>query len=164
MPTAKRVRELFDYDKSTGLFTRRITVGRHGRFRKGETPGTENGNGYVRMYVDSKRYYAHRLAWLHTFGSMPSQLDHIDGDRSNNRIDNLRISTQSQNLANRTKSPRNKSGFKGVCRDDRYIKKWKAQITINRKNIYLGTFLTAKEAYAAYLGAAKIGHKEFHHP
>jgi hypothetical protein len=161
MITAKRVRELFNYDPSTGILTRRIAVGSRGR--KGDIPGTDNMNGYRRIIVDHKKYYAHRLAWLHTFGYMPAAIDHIDGDSTNNRIDNLRPATQSQNLMNRKSAARNTSGFKGVCWDGRYVKKWKAQIQTNGENIYLGTFATPEEAHAAYVIAAKKLHGEFHH-
>jgi hypothetical protein len=160
MITAKRVRELFNYDPRTGLFTRRIAVGSRGR--KGDNPGTDNRNGYLRIIVDYKKYYAHRLAWLHVFGFMPPKLDHIDNNRSNNRVSNLRIATQSQNLANISKPRHNTSGFKGV-HWAKQNKKWMAQITINGKYIYLGTFPTAEEAYSVYVAAAKKHHGTFAH-
>jgi len=155
--TAERVRELFNYDPDTGLFTRRIAIGYRGRFRKGDVPGTDNKNGYIRIIVDYKKYYAHRLAWLHVFGYLPEEIDHIDRNRSNNRISNLRPATHAQNLSNALRL-RTKSGLKGAYR---FQNRWKSSITSTGKQIHLGLFDTAEEAHAAYVAAAKKYHGEF---
>jgi hypothetical protein len=79
--------------------------------------------------------------------------DHINGDKLDNRRTNLRIATPTQNLQNRGKTKQNKSGYKGVSWY-RAMGKWRAQITVNGKKTYLGTFATPEEAYAAYAAAA----------
>lgn len=87
-------------------------------------------------------------------------VDHIDGDKLNNRRSNLRLCNSSQNQANRKISKNNTSGYKGVTwRKDRQL--WAAMIMLNRKNIYLGLFTNKKEAALAYNNAAKIHYKEF---
>jgi hypothetical protein len=106
-------------------------------------------------------YLGHRLVWLYHNGCWPSKfLDHIDGDRENNRIENLREASRTDNNRNVSRQRNNTSGFKGVSlmkRDN----VWIAQITVNRKNYYLGRFSTPEEAYAAYCKAAKELHGEF---
>lgn len=104
-----------------------------------------------------------RMLLMHRFIlNAPSnmQVDHIDGDRLNNRRANLRLATKSENMRNRGPQADNKSGFKGVCwivRDQR----WMAQIKHNRKQIYLGYFETAEEAHAAYAAACIKYHGDF---
>jgi hypothetical protein len=158
MITAKRVRELFNYNPATGRLTRRIAVGSRGR--KGDSPGTDNRNGYTRVIVDYKKYYAHRLAWLHVFGFMPTEIDHIDGDRTNNRINNLRPATRTQNMAN-SKRPKSSSRSPRGVYWVKANKNWKAVISINNRSVHLGTFLTPEEAQAAYAAAAKKHRGEF---
>ena len=158
MITAERVRELFDYDPDTGLFTRRIAIGYRGRFRKGDIPGTDNKNGYIRIIVDYKKYYAHRLAWLHVFGYLPDEIEHIDNNKSNNRIVNLRSATHAQNSSNAPKRRRN-AGLKGAYP---YKGRWKSSIASAGKQIHLGVFDTAEEAHDAYVAAAKKYHGDFH--
>lgn len=83
--TAERVRELFRYDPETGIFTRLVDSPMH-RAKAGETSASINSQGYAQIRVDGKRYKAHRLAWLHMTGEWPTQqIDHIDGNRANNR-------------------------------------------------------------------------------
>lgn len=147
MITCDQLKSLLHYEPETGLFTR---LTEHGRWHVGDLCGWANGNGYVRLEIAGGRYHAHRLAWLYVHGEWPeNNIDHIDGDRSNNRIANLRVANPSQNIANSRK--RKASEFKGVSRRH---KRWVAQITLNYKSLYLGTFNTPEEAHAAYLAAA----------
>lgn len=116
-------------------------------------------NGYVTIRVNKIAYTAHRLAWLYMTGEMPkSMIDHKDTDRSNNRFSNLRQSTQKQNLQNQIRpKSNNKSGFLGVSYTIR--QRFRADIRIDGKTIYLGAFKTAEEAHEAYLIAKRKVHE-----
>jgi hypothetical protein len=99
--------------------------------------------------------------WLYHKGTWPEKfLDHIDGDRTNNRVENLRSASRTENNRNVSVQKNNTSGFKGVSfmRRDNV---WVAQIVADRKNYFLGRFPTPEEAYAAYCKAAKELHGEF---
>ncbi|MBK6599171.1 MAG: HNH endonuclease [Proteobacteria bacterium] len=143
----------------------------NGRFYRvkpwnGEKPGTEcgfvsNGDGYVRVSISGSPVLAHRAAWFICAGRWPTtQIDHVNGDRSDNRIENLRVCTISENRWNSKKRVRNTSGFKGVSWDVNR-KMWIAQIMANRKNYMLGRFKTPEEAHLAYIVAANRLHGEF---
>ena len=84
------------------------------RIRKGDVAGTEHGNGYLKVRLGDKVYYAHRLVYYMHHGWMPEQIDHINGNRSDNRIDNLRAATKSQNALNSRMPKNNTSGVKNV--------------------------------------------------
>lgn len=156
----KQLKERLSYSPATGLFTWLKSSSKKPII--GTVAGTLHDHGYIRIKVGEKLHYAHRLAWLYVHGEFPAhEIDHIDRDPSNNRITNLRLATHAQNSANTPKRRTNASGFKGVYR---HQGRWLAQMTAGGKSVYLGVFDTAKEAYAAYLGAAKMHHKEFHHP
>lgn len=102
---------------------------------------------------------AHQLAWLYVNGTWPpSQIDHIDGDGLNNKIENLRLANSAQNNSNR--SFNGAVGFKGVYWN-KSGKAYRAQIQINGRRIYLGSFATPEEAHEAYVKAAKELHGEF---
>lgn len=134
------------YDRKTGDLIR--LIGRN----RGKVAGWKQAIGYIVLQVEGVQLYAHRVAWALEHGEWPqAMLDHKDGDKSNNRPDNLREATYSLNNHNR--AGWSKSGFKGVSKD----RKWfRAQIGggVGGKPEYLGTFATAEEAHAAYLKAA----------
>ena len=89
----KRLRELFDYNSDSGLFVRKITVSANAT--KGRIAGCPAKNGYLRIRIDGRYYYSHRLAWLYQFGEWPSEdLDHINGVRDDNLIANLRCASR----------------------------------------------------------------------
>lgn len=141
------------YDPETGIFLRKGNSRSNGR----GTAGTICKNGYIHIMIGPMMLKAHRLAWFIVHGAWPiGMLDHINGDRSDNRICNLRPVTSSQNKANGERYVTNKSGYKGVIYrpDARGSKKWRAQITVNYKRIALGYFHTAEQASAAYQIAA----------
>jgi hypothetical protein len=97
----------------------------------------------------NKQYRAHRIIWMMFNGNLPKeQLDHIDGDRANNRIENLRECSNTENQQNRKLNKDNKTGFTGVTI---WKTKFKAEIRLNKKGYYLGLFDTAEEAHKAYL-------------
>lgn len=158
LPTQERLKELFDYNPETGIFTRLTDVGR--RYKAGSIAGTINKNGYTDISVDKKRYKAHRLAWIYYHGTDPKELfiDHINGDTINNSITNLRLSTNQQNVFN--KKCVGNIPYKGVSYSkgrNRYV----AQIKINGKTKCLGYFHTPEEAHKVYRDAAKRLHGEF---
>ncbi|WP_395454812.1 HNH endonuclease signature motif containing protein [Azospirillum melinis] len=160
LPTQERVRELFNYDPETGIFTWRIS--RTGSIRVGQVAGTvRKVTGYVRIHVDGKFYYAHRLAWLYMTGEWPAEeIDHINRQGGDNRFANLRPASRAQNGGNTSIRRRNKSGVKGVSWYKRG-RKWKAQIMMNGKNCSLGCFNTISEAAAAYAAAAELCYGEY---
>lgn len=137
--TVERLREVLHYDRHTGEFT---WINSHStRPLAGKKAGSFNTAGYVQIYVDNKNYYGHRLAWLYVNGVWPTQIDHIDGNRSNNAIDNLRLATTAQNQANR----KSKKRLKGVSFNHRY-KKYQARL----RGGSFGWFDTAEEAHEHY--------------
>jgi hypothetical protein len=123
--------------------------------------GTVNSKGYLMVSIHGRDMLAHRVIWLMTTGEWPDRdIDHEDGDGLNNQLSNLRLATESQNLANSKKRSDNSTGWKGVSFNKgfgRYI----AQIGANGKKYYLGHFATAEDAHAAYVEAAKKYHGEF---
>lgn len=84
------------------------------RIKAGNVAGYVAQNGYMVIMLNGKKHYAHRLIWLYHHGYMPTIIDHIDGNRSNNNIKNLRIATASQNQHNRVINKNNKTGIKGL--------------------------------------------------
>jgi hypothetical protein len=142
-----KLSEQLAYDPETGVFTWVVSKR---KVKAGSIAGSR-GPGYVTIFFEGKKYYAHRLAWLFTHGEFPPQLiDHINGDQRDNRISNLRAATVSQNKRNSKVQRSSKSGVKGVWWCAR-IKKWQAQATyLGRKN-NLGYYCTAEEAQQAYI-------------
>jgi hypothetical protein len=124
---------------------------RAGRYPIGHKAGTLRKDGYVGVYYKGKYYFAHRIIWEMLRQDIPGDLviDHIDGDRSNNRIENLRLCTFRENHYNRKIPSHNKSGFKGVSWH-KQKQKWVAQIKIEGRNKFLGFFDDPLEAYGAY--------------
>ena len=161
--TQDLIRELLHYDPETGEFRwrRASTGGRRGR-SAGARAGYRLRTGYWFVGLNRRRYLAHRLAWLYMTGEWPpEEIDHVNGDRADNRWANLRLASKSQNMANAPAKKSNKLGMRGVfkTRNGRY----QAQITVNRQVKHLGTFNTPEEARAAYLKASRQGHGEFTH-
>lgn len=158
MITEDRVRSLLSYDAETGRFT---WLSQHGGFVLGEEAGGKIGTGYVAIRIDGRRYRAHHLAWLLAYGCFPSlEIDHINGIKADNRLDNLRLATRSQNAANVGARKTNTSGFKGVSWCSRR-QRWRASIGCSGKRKFLGYHDTPYAAAQAYLGAAKELFGEF---
>lgn len=163
-PTSAEVQELLRYDPATGLFTWRVTLGGNAA---GNRAGYHKGRGYIGVGIRRGRYLAHRVAWLCVHGEWPSdELDHINGNRSDNRIANLRECNHQQNQGNRG-ARRNESGFKGVRRERRVFggrQKWCAFIGSGGKTKHLGTFTTREHAAMAYNVAAHAQWGKFARP
>jgi hypothetical protein len=154
--TRERLKSVLHYDRETGLFTWLAQLS--GRWAVGRTAGSIR-DGYIRIAIDRERYEAHRLAWFYEYGSWPpGMLDHKNGNRQHNCLDNLRPATHSQNNANRRLEKRNELGIKGVSRKKN---SYSAQITVRGKSIKLGCYKTPKEAAEAYERAARQYYQEF---
>ena len=154
LPPVGRVRELLNYDPETGVLTWRVA--RRGT-AAGAVAGSLNRVGYIYVVVDGTRCLSHRLAWLLATGSdpAPSEIDHRDGDRSNNRLDNLRPASRAENNRNRKPTGRYLKGV-GRTTSGRFQARIKAP-----HYLYLGTFDTELEAHAAYAAAAHHHFGEF---
>ena len=135
------------YEKETGLF-RKLTNGH--KYKIGDVCGFRDRKGYIRILLFGKIYMAHRLAWLYENKKWPDDLiDHINGVRDDNRIDNLREVNNSKNLMNSRKRCSCSSKYKGVCWY-RSTNKWTAQIMINGKRKRIGYFKSERVAAYAY--------------
>jgi hypothetical protein len=122
--TQKRLKELLNYDHETGLF---VWQESRGRVKEGRVAGSAHkAYGYTEITLDRKSYPAHRLVWLYNHGVFPvEQVDHLDGNRTNNRLENLREVSHCVNGRNRTKSCNNSSGITGVyLRNNYWIATW----------------------------------------
>jgi len=153
--TQERLKELLSYDPETGMF---VWVKSEKGIKIGEMAGCNHSRGYLRIRIDGKDFFSHRLAWFYMVGAFPSdQTDHINRIKTDNRFINLRAVTTSENQHNRGKTQNNNSGHKGV-NYDKSRKKWFAQIGVNRIRHFLGRFPTSEDASAAYLVAQRIYH------
>lgn len=150
------IAEHLSYCPDTGAFKWRTSTRGH---RAGAVAGSvHRGTGYVSISVAGQRYLAHRIAWLIVHGAWPaSGTDHINGNRADNRIANLRPATRSENQQNLRGPMRNNTlGVLGVCRQK--SGKFQAQITVDGRQIYLGCHPTAEAASDAYLAAKASQH------
>lgn len=148
--------ELFEY-KDGSLFWRK----NQGRIKAGTKAGTPRKKGHIQIMFNRKMYREHTLVWLMFNGSMPDGLiDHINCVPSDNRIENLRLATNSQNLANRGRTKSNTSGFKGVYLHSQ-TKRWVASIKHLGKKYSLGCYGSAIEAHEAYKKATLKLNGEF---
>lgn len=152
MLTQELVRKVFHYDPTTGGLIRRSGI------MAGLTAGGKNAKGYWVVYVNGTRHYAHRVIWLYVYGVLPRQVDHINRDKADNRLANLREATDAQNQANNGPQKNNRSGFRGVSPSKG---KWRAVVTVNAKQKWLGYYDTPEEAAAAYRRAAVEAFGEF---
>lgn len=148
----KRVRSLLDYEPKTGAFFWKSTFG---RAKAGTEAGyihtDKRGGQYRCIKLDGQIHQANRLVFLHCFGIDPGEfeVDHIDGDKLNNAIANLRLVTHKQNSENRKLGENNTSGYMGVCWIEQH-QVWRAMITHNNRRIFIGHFKTAEMAHEAY--------------
>jgi len=122
--------------------------------------GYQCKTGYVVMKFMKRTITVHRIIFLYHHGYLPKYIDHINGDKADNRIENLRDVTHCQNMMNIKKYSLNTSGYKGVSFHKR-SQKWVAQIKFNKKHLYLGLFDQPEKAYEAYCFKAKELHGEY---
>ena len=156
--TVDLLKHLFDYDKETGKLIWKKEISN--KVKAGDIAGCKGSRGYCYITINKKNYLAHRLVYLMHKGYLPRTLDHINGQREDNRIENLRPASLSQNAHNRKINTNNKSGYKGVCFHTK-SKKWLAQICHNNKNMSLGFYDTPEEADAVVRAAREELHGAF---
>jgi len=159
LPTYEEVARELEYDPGWGLFQWRIR--KAGRDFGPFFAGSADANGYRVIRLNGKLYFAHRLAWLLSTGAWPAnQIDHKDGNRSNNRISNLRECTNQENMLNSKLYITSASGIKGVHWHSK-ARKWEAQTYINGKKSYLGLFESIDDAKDCVMKAREKNHGEF---
>ena len=161
----ERANKALAYDPETGKFHWLARPDRSPQWN-GRYAGTEAGSliastGYLSIRLDSKAYQAHHLAWLIVHGNLPPvSIDHINRDKTDNRIANLRLATLAENNLNAPIRSNNTSGFKGVSLH-RATGKWMAMIAVGGRSTYLGLFASKQEAADAYAAAGRRLHGEF---
>ena len=145
MLTQKILQDHLFYNPSTGIFIRLIAKSNSSKV--GDIAGSKDKQGYITLMVERKLYKAHRLVWLYVHGHWPlNEIDHINRNKADNRLSNLRDVEKWVNMHNKGDCITNTSGFKGVCRKG---KKWSAVIKINKKTHWIGVYDTAELANAA---------------
>ena len=167
LPTVERLRKLIEYDHQTGIlkwkmrsdseFTGKYPAERLANFWNkkfaGKECGCDNGSGYIVTRIDGMSIKAHRIAFAIFHGRWPVEMvDHINGNKADNLIENLREATRSQNLQNQRRRS-GSSRFKGVTWHSA-AKKWHAQIRLDKHNYRLGYFEDERKAAEAYDTAA----------
>ena len=150
--TQRELKEILDYDQDTGIFTRKkktapcVITGR-------VTGCKSKTTGYLRVTIKNNQFLLHRLAWLYIYGELPdNQIDHINHNRQDNRIINLRLATHTINGRNRGMHSKNSSGYTGVYKSG---KSWCARIYIDGKFTTIGTYKDIKLAAKARKDAEK---------
>jgi hypothetical protein len=152
----ERLASLLEYDSNSGEFRSLV---KRGPLMVGQIVGTKSKSGYIQIQISGSLYYGHRLAWLYVYGKHPSEaIDHIDGNRSNNSIANLREAFRAINQQNQRR-PRadNKSGYLGVSQHK--DGKWTARIKTSKTYQHIGLYATPELAYQAYLAAKRMHHE-----
>ena len=151
LPPLEELKEFLDYNPDTGIFTW-IKIPNNNRVKVSRKAGVmDSWTYYISITFKNRVYYAHRLGYymFHGIDPLEKLVDHIDGDKSNNKINNLRLASKSENGRNRVNlSSNNTSGVIGVCWDKK-AKKWKAYIMINGKTKHLGYFINKEDAIKA---------------
>lgn len=156
MRTPENIDEIFEYDPETGVLVRKFKGG-HRR-----VAGAKRANGdYSKVAFNGREYPAHRLIWWLVYGALPDKfIDHINGDKSDNRLSNLRLATDAENKRNVGPRSHNTSGFKGVSYD-RQTGRWLAHATFNGKGVHLGRHASKEAAAEAYQNFARRNHGPF---
>lgn len=159
MITQEDLKELLNYNEETGLFTWIKDIGY--KIKAGSVAGSKY-SGYVHIKIAGRNFRAHRLVWLYTYGVWPENLlDHIDGNGFNNRLDNLRQATRTENNRNKSMYSNNKSGVKGVfwCNTRNA---WRVRLRLDGTQVHLGFFDDIDEAKIVADRFREDNHKEFY--
>ena len=176
LPSLAYLYECLNYDRKTGIFVWKTRPRSHfmmarprtwlwwnNRF-SGKEAGSRHVKGYWCLHIDGSEYKAHRVAWKMSTGEDPlSEIDHKDGNKGNNRLENLRIAVGGEQNWNKGLRKSNTSGRRGV-NWHRRIKQWAAAIGANGTRRHLGYFDTIEAASCAYESAARKLHGEFYRP
>ena len=158
-PSFEYVSSLYRYDPDTGLIYHKTGKG---RCRVGFVAGTRRGDGRWSIGLLGKKYYCHVIAWLLHYGEWPDMdmdIDHINGDNGDNRIDNLRVGSHSLNMQNRTRPVAHSRSKLIGASYNKVSGKWFAQIKKDGKNMHIGYYETAEEASAAYIAVKRAIHE-----
>lgn len=159
MLTQEQIKRVLHYNKDSGVFTWLQPVAK--RIAIGDVAGNHDRKGYVRIRFKGVLYHAHRLAWLYVYGEYPVvDIDHVDCNKSNNSIKNLRLATKSDNATNRPLQINNTSGVKGV-RWHKRDRVWTASFVFRRKTVYVGSFSSKESAEIAIKRARELTGSEF---
>jgi hypothetical protein len=164
LPSQEELKRLFSYDPETGVITSNIARGPWGKIPAGsiiECSRFYHPDGrpkYCQLDIGGEKFYFHRIIWKWMTGEdPPNTVDHDDRDICNNKWNNLRLATTVENAYNRVKQKNNTSGYKGVY-FDKYRGLYGSKITVNKKIINLGRFITAEDAFTAYQKACMKYH------
>lgn len=158
MLTADRARELLEYSVQHRGLIWRVT---RSKAKAGSLAGRPDKDGYLIIGIDGKRYKAHRVVYLMHHGAFPDgDVDHIDCDKQNNLIENLRVADASQNRCNVRLQVVNSTGFKGV-HFNKNARRYRSIIKFKGETRFLGYFDNPEDAHAAYTEAANDMHGEF---
>lgn len=155
-PTAADVLAHVSYDPETGQFLRLVSLSN--KAKEGAVAGCVNVKGYWRISICGRKYMGHQLAWLVTYGAWPSHaIDHVNGDRSDNRISNLRLTNHVENAQNMRRCP---AGKGTPCSLGVFLwrGKYVARIRSGGRQHTLGRFASDAEAHAAYITAKRALH------
>ena len=159
MITQQELKQEVYYDQETGIFTW-LKTHKYSNKKIGDVCGSLD-NGYIRMCIYKQRHHAHQLAWLYIYGEYRlDAIDHSNGNKTDNRICNLRKASVSENAYNRKMNIKNTSGVKGVTWHKR-AKKWQVVITFNKIHKYLGMYSDINKAKEVIDYHRNIYHKEF---
>jgi len=156
MITQEFIKELFEYKDGELYwkmsFNQKIVIG--------SKAGGLHRHGYMNIQINKKKYKTHRLVFLYHYGYLPKEIDHIDNDKTNNNIDNLRPATRSENMKNMGFHSKNKSGAKGVSWH-KASNRWTVQLMVNNKKKYFGIYKDIELADLVAQEARNKYHKEF---
>jgi hypothetical protein len=158
MLTQSELKELLDYNKDTGIFTWKQRTSN--RVKVGSIAGNLNSNGYIELSVKGHRTLAHRLAWLYEHGELPILIDHINGDKKDNKICNLRSATYAENAYNSKVRSDNKSGVRCVSWD-KAKQSWEVRVKLDGKLKHFGNYKNLDEAAKIAEQTRKKHHNHF---
>jgi hypothetical protein len=148
MISQEKLKELLDYNPDTGIFIWKVRKAI--QIRIGDEAGRPDKYGYTRINLDKRQYMAHRLVWLYVYGEWPTgQIDHVNRIKNDNRLNNLRLATGSQNQANKNLSSNNTSGLRGVSWH-KASQKWRATLKRKGTQKHIGFFDCKEIAYFVY--------------
>lgn len=154
--TIEELRDWLSYDPDTGDL-----IWKRGKYEGNQAGWINKTLGYRQVNINRKIGYAHRMIWAMVHGEWPRHfIDHVNGDKADNRLANLRLASKSENVQNTPRRRDNTTGYKGVT-FSKQRQKYKAQIWLNGVNNHLGFFTCPKEAHEAYKKAAATLFGEF---
>lgn len=160
MITQAELKEILNYDPSTGVFTRKVKT--NNRVNVGDIIKSKDAQGYLKVCINYKIYYLHRLAWFYIYGVFPKNIDHINRDKTDNRLCNLREVTLTENNRNLPQIYTNTSGVTGVYWESK-LQKWRAFIHVDNKKKHLGVFKSFDDAVLARKQAERDNNYHINH-